>query len=313
MKAKILGRNLVALAVSCLLCISCLSVTVFARGHIDIDRPASLQMFFGEDGKGFSNVEFRIYRVAEITEAGDFVLSETFREYPVELNNLDSSGWRTLAQTLDAYVARDNINPYWAKKTEQTGNVHFSDLPTGLYLVAGDTYTQDTTIYTPEPTLISLPGMTEKDQWTYDVEAFCKFNRETIPEFVERKVQKVWKDDGNSDKRPKEISVQLLKNGEIVDTVVLNNENNWEYVWKDLDGRSKWQVTEAVTPAGYTVSVKQEGLIFVMTNTCPPETPPKLPQTGMLWWPVPLLLCVGLLLVVTGLWVRRRQGDPNEK
>ena len=30
-----------------------------------------------------------------------------------------------------------------------------------------------------------------------------------------------------------------------------------------------------------------------------------LPQTGQLWWPVPLLLCGGLLLVVFGLLRRR--------
>lgn len=32
----------------------------------------------------------------------------------------------------------------------------------------------------------------------------------------------------------------------------------------------------------------------------------KLPQTGQLWWPVPMLLCAGLLLIVLGLLRRRR-------
>lgn len=49
-----------------------------------------------------------------------------------------------------------------------------------------------------------------------------------------------------------------------------------------------------------------------MTNTRPSE-PSKLPQTGMLWWPVPALVCGGLLLIVAGLVVRRRQGDGHEK
>lgn len=62
----------------------------------------------------------------------------------------------------------------------------------------------------------------------------------------------------------------------------------------------------------YTVEITQEGKVFVVTNTYVPEkptTPSKpdtsLPQTGQLWWPVPVLLAVGLLFVVIGL-IRRR-------
>ena len=122
----------------------------------------------------------------------------------------------------------------------------------------------------------------------------------------------MWDDDGCEDKRPDSILVQLLENGEIVDTVVLSQENNWEYIWNNLDGGSRWQVTEAEVPDGYTVAITQEGTVFIMTNTRPSE-PPKLPQTGMLWWPVPALVCGGLLLIVAGLVVRRRQGDGHEK
>ncbi len=47
----------------------------------------------------------------------------------------------------------------------------------------------------------------------------------------------------------------------------------------------------------------------------PPVTPtpqgPKLPQTGQLWWPVPVLLAAGLLLVSIGLIYRR--SNANEE
>ena len=109
------------------------------------------------------------------------------------------------------------------------------------------------------------------------------------------------------------IAVQLLENGTVVDTVTLSKENNWEYTWENLDGCSRWQVAEANVPDGYTVAITQEGTVFIMTNTRPSEPPPKLPQTGMLWWPVPALACGGLLLIVAGLVVRRRQGDGHEK
>jgi LPXTG-motif cell wall-anchored protein len=38
----------------------------------------------------------------------------------------------------------------------------------------------------------------------------------------------------------------------------------------------------------------------------PPPEKPKLPQTGQLWWPIPMLVCAGLLLIIIGLLRRRR-------
>lgn len=43
---------------------------------------------------------------------------------------------------------------------------------------------------------------------------------------------------------------------------------------------------------------------FTNTYTAPVE---KLPQTGVLWWPVPVLLCLGIILVTIGVADRRRK------
>ena len=112
--------------------------------------------------------------------------------------------------------------------------------------------------------------------------------------------------------------MQLLRDGRVYDTVTLSEENNWRYTWTGLDEDFTWRVVEAEVPEGYTVSVQREGITFVLTNThlsCTPSDPPldrpsgnsgnKLPQTGSLWWPVPLLLCGGILLLILG-WGRRR-------
>lgn len=95
-----------------------------------------------------------------------------------------------------------------------------------------------------------------------------------------------------------------------------------------------WRVVEYETPEGYTVTVEREGITFVMTNSQIEEIPdeqtpeggrppgentpplenipdepipmgPSLPQTGMLWWPVPVLACAGLFLFLMG-WGKRR-------
>lgn len=313
MKARKICKRVMAVLLSVWLGVSCMSVAAFSGGKIDTEREVSMSVYFGEEAKGFSDVSFDIYFVAEMNESGDFALSGDFMNYPVSFENLDSSGWRALAQTLNAYAQRDSLRPLRQEKSTIDGSVSFEKLTVGLYLVVGESYIKGNTAYTPEPMLVSLPGTEEGGEWIYDVKLSCKYDSETIPTRVERKVQKVWKDDGNEEKRPESISVQLLENGKIVDTVVLSRENNWEYTWKNLNGSSNWQVVEAETPAGYTVSIAREGIVFVMTNTRPSKIPPKLPQTGMLWFPVPILVCGGLLLVIIGLFIRRRQGNAHEE
>lgn len=46
------------------------------------------------------------------------------------------------------------------------------------------------------------------------------------------------------------------------------------------------------------------------TTTTPPDDP-HLPQTGLLWWPVPVLLCAGLCLTEIGA-VRRRRTEHEK-
>lgn len=318
MNDKKIRKRLTAILISLLLCISCTAGTVYAYGTVNVWQKTSVTVYFAENGNGFSQVNFRIYRVADMNMNGEFTLAGDFRSYPVSLEDMNSSKWRALSQTLDAYVQRDGLQPLKTGITGYYGAVTFSDLSVGLYLITGDSYTVGNTTYTPEPMLVSLPNLTSKNEWNYYVTVYCKYDKETVPDLVQRKVQKVWEDDGNRKKRPKSISVQLLENGNVTDTVTLSSENNWEYTWENLDGGSRWTVVEKDTPDGYTVSVSQEGTTFIMTNTYPdnptsPPVPPKLPQTGMLWWPVPLLICGGLLLTTAGILVKRRSGDSDEK
>ena len=314
MKAQNILKRFGTLLFSVLLGVTCMAMTAFASGNIETGHQGSLSVQFEENGIGFVDVSFSIYRVADISEDGTYTLTGDFAQYPVRLEDLDSSGWRALAQTLDAYAARDKITPLMTRRTGSDGSFRITGLSTGLYLISGGQYMDEDTVYTPEPMLVSIPGLAADGTWTYDIDVSCKFEREDTTDLpVSRKVQKVWKDDGNEEKRPEDITVQLLENGNVVDTVVLSQKNNWEYTWNGLDSGSKWQIAEEGVPDGYTVATAQEGNIFVLTNTYPGKQPPTLPQTGMLWWPVPLLAFSGLLLIVAGLVVRHRQRDSYER
>lgn len=324
----------VAASLTIFFLLACPGSTALALEAVDAGQEASLTVYFGEDGDGFAGVEFHLYQAGDMGADGSPHLTGDFAQYPVSLEELDNSGWRALAQTLDGYTARDGLEPLRTKKTGDDGQVNFAGLEPGLYLVTGDPYQAGSYTYTPEPFLVCLPNReSETDEWAYDAAVSCKYDSRYHPpedeggDTVNRKVLKVWKHDGNGEKRPEAIRVQLLRDGKVYDTVTLNESNNWRYTWTGLEEGSRWNVVELETPEGYTVSVEREGVTFVMTNTkraqgeIPGDTwgnapggqpskggtssaKPTLPQTGMLWWPVPLLACAGLLLFLIG-WGRR--------
>ena len=85
---------------------------------------------------------------------------------------------------------------------------------------------------------------------------------------------KVWEDYDNYDGyRPEYVKVQLQADGEAVETVELNEENDWTYTWEGLDKNKAgeeivYTVEEIEIPNMYTVeySIDEDGTL-VITNT----------------------------------------------
>ena len=133
------------------------------------------------------------------------------------------------------------------------------------------------------------------------------------PSFTTIEVEKVWSDKGHENKRPAEIEVQLLRDGQVYDTVALDASNNWAYSWSDLEEDRDWSVKEKSMPVGYTAVTTQNGGQFTIINTYTPPVSdnPKLPQTGQLWWPIPVLISAGLVFYLIGFlrWKARKKRD----
>lgn len=100
--------------------------------------------------------------------------------------------------------------------------------------------------------------------WVFHVEAYNE---------SQLSVRKVWSD-GNSAHVKDSITVNLLKDGKVESTVVLNAENGWAYTFDKLVEGHTWTVEEAEVPEGYTVSYETVGTSVTITNTKNEPTPP---------------------------------------
>ena len=323
-------RTLVLLAA--VLCL--LTSVAQAAGSIDLTRKPTLTLTYRDGKTALSGAKFSIYRVADADETGELTVRSEFDEFDLDIRGKNDRRWREMAQTLESYVLRRELTPADSGKTDKTGMLTFptqgKTLAAGLYLVIGERHTQGGNDYDAEPFFALLPTQDlENNEWVYDVSANVKFGKTPVPDdgdTVTRKVLKVWDDDGAEDSRPREITVELLRNGKVYDTVKLSEKNNWRYTWLDLDADARWSVTEK-TVSGYTVSITREGITFVVTNTKKPDrtdtpdTPVKpsnpskpsspakqtLPQTGAVWWHVEALALSGLVFLILGALDRKTE------
>lgn len=269
------GKSLCSLAVALLLMVS-VCMTAFAAGaELDLSRKGSISVTLLESEGEHVPIPggtFELHQVADIqitdSQLG-YVPTQEYAGSRIDLNDLQADG---LAEHLAAYTEQKQLVGI-VLTADKAGRVRFENLKLGLYLVMQKG--EISGYYKIAPFLVSIP-MTDADgsSWLYDVDASPKTEIQKAPDpsddFTKISVRKVWSDDGA---HPQSIAVQLLKNGEVFDTAVLNDENGWEKEWTELEAGCRWNVVEKDVPQGYRVSYTEENNSIIITNTKEPEIP----------------------------------------
>lgn len=261
--------------IACILCALVFAVGLlparFAAAALEPERPCSLTLYYTRNGVSFPELEIEIYRVAAFDPSGDYRLLAPFSAYPVRIHAVTSQQeWRDAAQTMRSYIVADGLTADRTKKTDNTGIVKFTDLTPGVYLVRGVTAHSNAVSYAFQDFFIFVP--TPKDgNYNYDVEAKPK-SAELTPS-AQYSVLKLWKDSEDPARRPDSVTVDILKDGVVQESVVLNSANHWSYNWQVQDTGAVWSVVERDVSAAYSVSITNNAAAFVITNTLVPEDP----------------------------------------
>jgi LPXTG-motif cell wall-anchored protein len=273
-----------------------------------------------------SGMEWKVFRIGEI-RSGNIVLTGDFSGASIDIHGDGSDEINSSAKTLESFVLGNSILPLAEGISDTSGNVSFTLEEAGLYLAMSSGSDESYGF-------AAAPFIFEVTRGSHDTTSlFPKvFDLTITSEQTTYKLKKVW-DDGNDNnkKRPAEITADLFRNGRLEKTVLLNEDNNWEYTWTEEDNSSEWRVAERDIPKDYKVFVDYDTTQFVIKNTYDdPEQPkvttvpattgivtstvpsPDLPQTGQLWWPVFALSAGGILLITAGLFIgTKRKNDEK--
>jgi len=300
------ARRIVLLIMMLVLAVT-MAAPISAAGKVDTAKEVTLKVEFCPDGKAADNVKFELFKVADIDKHTNLTLTEEFASLPVDLTAPDSSVWEDLVDEAESCVASGGLTADYSAVTEEDGIARFTDLSVGLYLLRGNSYVVNHDVYKPQPYLIMLPGLTESGEREYFMFSVPKYSKSD--ELRDVKVAKRWVG-GTAETRPQEITVILYCDDAEYETVVLSAENNWQYTWSDLNAKNNWTVSE-VAVEGYTTTLEGDGYSYEIINTAP-EPPHKpegnLPQTGLVWWHIPVLAAAGIVFCLAGLLIVRKRG-----
>ena len=271
-------------------------MTAFAQGF-DAERLGTVSVtLMDQDGKTpIVGAELSLYHVATVNLNSKNNLSYTFT------NLFEGCGAAlddpTLSVKLDAFVDDYSVS---AEKlvTDAHGKASFTDLPLGLYFVK---QTNSVEGYAPCASFLVTVPNENTNGYVYDVNASPKTDVARLTTVI---IKKVWNTDASTQAADR-VTVQLLRNGVVVETATLSDQNNWQVTYSNMPESDAYSIKEVNVPKGFTATYSKSGYTFTVTNTA------SLIQTGQLVWPIPVLAMLGLCLITVGTIVLRKTRNEN--
>lgn len=290
-----MSRKIITFCITLFLLINC-TATVFAEGT-DEGKTGSVSVTLVEKNQNepIVGAVLSVYHIATVVPIGDgnltYVYTDDFKQLDADTDDA------AFIAKLDSYISLNSV-PSVKITTDEKGKALCDDLPLGLYFIkqtgAVDGFAPCT------PFLVTVPSYTD-GKYVYEVNASPKTE---VSKLTSITVKKVWNTDASTS-AAESVTVQLLKDGNVVETAILNKDNNWQMTFDGMPESDAYSVKEVDVPKGFTATYKQDGYVFTVTNTS------TLIQTGQLMWPIPVLTAAGLLLLVAGIILLKKKRKNN--
>lgn len=274
-----------------ILCVSITGNAVSLQGSITVQLN-------DKDDNAINDISVLLYEIASLDN--EYYESESFKNSGISIDGVVNNPSAETAQDIYKYIVKNNIAGI--SNTSINGNAGFSGLQSGIYLIA----CADNQACKFNPYLVFIP---DKDTGDLNVITAPK-TEENLQNNKNIYVVKKWQDSNNIfNTRPDSIDVNLKRNDDIIEKISLNKENGWSYTFTKLQDEGEYTVEEEYVSGyiAYYSGNAEDG--FIITNVYNADK--KLPQTGLLWWPVPIIVFVGVVFVVSGIIVIK--GKNNEE
>lgn len=308
-------KKLFSIALIAIIISSLISVNVFATENVEFDEDAkgSIVIDYTHNSEPLDDVDFKVYYIATYVNEHEVVTNEKFADFDIEYAKLSSEEyWITTRDNLENYISVNQIECDMEFITDDLGQYKVEDLSLGLYYIEAESVVNDENLFYSEPIMIFV-GQFDDDEnaWLYHFSIKPKVSVTDFDNAPDITVTKVWENSDDDFVKMQNVEVELYRDGELYDTVVLNEENSWEYTWYDMDPYADWAILETITLQDYNVDYSHDLYEFKIVNTYtgdlpdePDDPDEEIPQTGSFANQIPIFSGVGLVLILVGFLIK---------
>lgn len=259
---------------------------------VDFNKKGTIviELIESTDNTKVSDSEVVIYKLADAIELNNnlsFKYIDELNKCSANINSLQEE-----ISKLNNCIKNKEL-PTYKGITNSEGIVIFNELDLGLYLITETKTNEKYSLF--EPFILMLP-LQDNNNWVYSVLSNPKTD---IIKLIDLTVKKEW-NNSTSNKLPKSVTIELLKDEELIDTVVLNQDNDWTHIWKDIEKSDNYKVREINIPTGYTPTYSNYDYTFIITNTN------TLIKTGNNPIIIVISLLLGIALIIIGILHNRK-------
>lgn len=254
-----------------------------------------------ESKNAIDGLTVSVCKVADISGT-DYYPAQGFENSGISISGIVNDPSAENAKNILNYVQKYRIG--FLSAVSVKGEAVLDSLEPGIWLV----YCSEDQDYRFNPYLVFLPYAIDGELY-YEISSIPK-TEHNVSDNRSVYVVKKWEDkDDAAKKRPEEITVDLMRDGKVVETAILNMQNGWSYTFLELPEKGTYTIAEGAV-ADYSVQYNGDSENgFIITNVYTGE---KLPQTGQLWWPIAILLVAGVAIAVLGIMELRSKKDETK-
>lgn len=276
----------------------CLLPTFIFADVVDFNKTGSISIDLIDDdtSKPISGVSVSIYKIANVSEKNHnlYYEYESDVDCTVDINKLDNEN---ITNEIESCILNKDATS--TQISDSKGHIEFRNLDLGIYLIKHTDNVSDG--YTFNTFLLNIP-MVVDNKFEYDINTTPKIE---LTKLFDITVYKIWNNPKNNN-IPSKVTIELIKNDIVIDTVELNKESNWSYTWKDMEMSDLYSVKEINVPKDYKVSYRVENNnVFYVTNTS------TLIETGLQLWLIELLSILGVTFILVGYLLNRNYHEKS--
>ena len=260
--------------------------------------------------KGFILIESKVgeeivhgikWRVFSIGSRGDngFVLNETFADSGVKLDDMSAEAVKADAETLCDYIFANQIQPDFEEASDENGIAEVYAQNAGIYLIYSNEATIDKYTYRSSPAIVEL----KKSEGSV-----------VLPKIEKEKTEddESGPDDSSHDTHDSESSNDSSDSDSDVSDRDTPDSDSSANDSSSADSSSSDGSTSSTSDSDSSRGTRSGTDNNSGNKTQGGGSSEKLPQTGQLWWPVPVLSVSGLVLVALGMRVSMKKDGKDD-